>query len=300
MESDGNTRVAEFVCRQAWHDLPASVQDAARLCLLEALGAALAGSGLPSSRFAAQTAAHLWRGNQATIWWQGLRAQAVGAAFANACAVDASEGDKESWLSIVPAAWVVGESVNAGGRALLEALAIGVEVALRARRCWQVEQPFEQAGGTWASIGCAAAAARLYRLNVEQAQHALGIADYHAPNAPQPLEPHALSMVNQAGGWGALNGVMAAELAQRGFTGIPSLMGAEAYRQWVLDIGQRYWITAERYSGAAGRWEPGQVVERFRRRARQALAEEHIQQMIERVRCFESLDSVQAFIERWR
>jgi 2-methylcitrate dehydratase PrpD len=49
-------------------------------------------------------------------------------------------------------------------------------------------------------------------------------------------------MVKHAIPWGAMNGVTSAQLAQRGFTGIPSILGFEQYRDWVLDIGERYWM----------------------------------------------------------
>jgi 2-methylcitrate dehydratase PrpD len=53
----------------------------------------------------------------------------------------------------------------------------------------------------------------------------------------------APSMSKHAIGWGAMNGVVSAELAQRGFTGIPSILGFEKYREWVMDIGEQYWMT---------------------------------------------------------
>jgi 2-methylcitrate dehydratase PrpD len=50
------------------------------------------------------------------------------------------------------------------------------------------------------------------------------------------------AMVKHGIGWGAMNGITSAELAQRGFTGVPSLFGFEAYRDWTADIGEHYLI----------------------------------------------------------
>jgi 2-methylcitrate dehydratase PrpD len=47
-------------------------------------------------------------------------------------------------------------------------------------------------------------------------------------------------MVKHGIGWGALTGISAAQLASRGFTGIPTLLGFEKYREWVEDIGRHY------------------------------------------------------------
>jgi 2-methylcitrate dehydratase PrpD len=80
-------------------------------------------------------------------------------------------------------------------------------------------------------------------LGYEQIKHALGIAEYHAPNAPMMRDIASPSMSKHAIGWGALNGVISAELAGRGFTGIPSILGFDEYRDWILDIGEHYWMT---------------------------------------------------------
>jgi 2-methylcitrate dehydratase PrpD len=48
------------------------------------------------------------------------------------------------------------------------------------------------------------------------------------------------AMVKHGIGWGAMNGIISAELAARGFTGIPSSLGFEEYRDWVSDIGEGY------------------------------------------------------------
>jgi len=50
------------------------------------------------------------------------------------------------------------------------------------------------------------------------------------------------AMVKHGIYWGAMNGVMSAEMALRGFTGIPSLLGMEKYRDWTMDIGKHYII----------------------------------------------------------
>jgi 2-methylcitrate dehydratase PrpD len=48
------------------------------------------------------------------------------------------------------------------------------------------------------------------------------------------------AMVKHGIGWGAMTGITAAQLAAKGFTGVPSVLGLEAYSDWVGDIGRRY------------------------------------------------------------
>jgi 2-methylcitrate dehydratase PrpD len=246
---NGNDRVAEFIRALAWDNLPPAVQGRARLCLLDGLGATLAGTLTPVSKIAANYASTFWRGDGATIFLHGRKANAAGAAFANACAGNALDSDDDAIFTrghpgaqLIPATLAVAEKVGASGKALLEALVIGYEVAIRTGRCWHAEHEFYQACGSWGSVACAAAAAHLMALDQEQTKHALGIADYHAPNAPMMRDIAAPSMSKHAIGWGALNGVVSAELAGRGFTGIPSILGFEKYQDWIADIGQHYWM----------------------------------------------------------
>ncbi len=47
-------------------------------------------------------------------------------------------------------------------------------------------------------------------------------------------------MVKHGHGWAVMTGIIAAELAERGFTGIPGLMGSEKYKDWVATLGDEY------------------------------------------------------------
>ncbi len=246
---DGNDRVADFILGLRWDSLPEPVRRRARLCLLDSLGATLAGTLTPVSRIAAGYAAETWRGDGASILLHGRRAAAPGAAFANASASNALDIDDDAIFTrghpgaqLLPAALAAAEKAGAGGRALLEALVIGYEVAVRVGRCWHDHHDIYQADGSWGSVACAAAAARLLGLSHEQIGHALGIAEYHAPNAPMLRNIRHPAMVKHAVAWGAMTGVTSAELAARGYTGIPSILGFPQYRDWVMDIGEHYWM----------------------------------------------------------
>jgi len=92
-------------------------------------------------------------------------------------------------------------------------------------------------------VACAAIAAHLMDLTEEQTWHALGIADYHAPNLPMMRDIDHPAMVKHGIGWGAMNGIVSAELAAQGFTGVPSLFGFEEYQDWIADIGEHHIIT---------------------------------------------------------
>lgn len=246
---EGNDIVAQYIREMSWGTLPHAVKEKAKLCLLDDLGAVLGGTLTPISSIAASYASHTWCGEEATILLHSQRAKAAGAAFANACAGNGLDIDDDAIFTrghpgaqLLPVALAVAEKVEAGGRALLEAMVIGYEIAIRAGRCWHDHHQVYQGDGAWGSVANAAAAARLLGLDEEQIKHALGIAEYFSPNAPMMRDIDNPTMVKHGIGWGAMVGVTAAELAQNGFTGIPSILGFAKYKDWVSDIGDHYWM----------------------------------------------------------
>jgi 2-methylcitrate dehydratase PrpD len=249
MSKNGNEITANFILSLRWDNLAHQVHQRAQLCLLDALGCILAGSTAPVARLTASAAAAFWPGQTSTILLQGQSSRAAGAAFANAWAANALDIDDDAIFTrghpgaqLIPTVLAVGEQTGASGKEILEALVIGYEVAIQAGRCWHAHHEIYQSCGSWGSLACAAAAARLLGLNSHEIQHALGIAEYHAPNAPMLRDIANPSMVKHAVGWGAMNGIISCELAQRGFTGIPSLLGFDEYRDWVADLGQHFWM----------------------------------------------------------
>lgn len=247
---DAIQKTTEFIRDIRWDDLPEGARRRARLCLLDGLGVTLAGTLTGISQIAADYAAASWRGDTSTIFLHRKKASAAGAAFANACAGNALDLDDDAIYTrghpgaqLIPAAFAVAEKEGADGRTLLEALAVGYEVAIRAGRCWHDHHQVYQSCGSWGSLACAAAAAHLMRLGCDEIKNALGIAEYHAPNAPMMRDIKNPSMAKHAIGWGAMNGVTSAELASLGYTGIPCILGMDKYREWVMDIGEKYWMT---------------------------------------------------------
>jgi 2-methylcitrate dehydratase PrpD len=246
---NGNKKVAEFVRSLRWEELPAAVQEKAKLCLLDVLGATVSGTMTRISQITADYAAQAWKGNEATILLHNRRSTAAGAAFANGYAANGFDTDDGAdhtkghpGAQLFPTALALSERLGKTGKELLTSMVVGYEVAIRMGRCWHDDHEIWQACASWGSVASVAAAAHLLGLDVGSIQHALGIADYYAPNVPMMRDIDDPAMVKHGIGWGAMTGIMAAELASAGFTGVPSLLGFEEYRDWVLDIGEEYLI----------------------------------------------------------
>lgn len=124
---------------------------------------------------------------------------------------------------------------------------IGYEIAARQALCLYADVPTGperdyRGCGAWGAVAVAAVAARLLCLSREQTWQALGIAEYHAPDAQILRDVRAPGMVKHGHGPAVLAGIMAARLARRGFTGTPSLLGEDRFAAVVGDIGECYLV----------------------------------------------------------
>ena len=247
MNESGDCVVSDFITGITWEQLPPAVQRQARMATLDTLGATLAGTLTPVSRITTDLAVKTWPGDEATVLLQGQRASAVGAAFANGYAANGLDIDDcaiytkgHPGAQVFPTALALAESLGLGGAEMLTGLVVGYEVAHRAARIWHATHDVYQACGSWGAVACAAVAAHLLGLTPEQTQQGLGIAEYHAPNLPMMRDIDHPAMVKHGIGWGAMSGILSAQLASRGFSAIPSLFGFERVQDWVSDVGQNY------------------------------------------------------------
>lgn len=231
----------------------------ARNAFLDTIGVALAGAVEPGSRIVQKLAATEATGT-CRIWGIGLRTSATWAALANGTAAHALDFDDMCFVSLahpsaplVASALAIGEQSGASGRDILEAYVVGFEiegVLGRAMNPKHYQQGWH-CTSTLGTIGAAAAAARILKLDVHAATNCLAIA---ASEACGLKENFGTMTKPLHAGLAARNGVMAALLAQQGFTandralegaqGFLSAMASEKSELQTLskDLGKRWEI----------------------------------------------------------
>jgi 2-methylcitrate dehydratase PrpD len=217
--------LADFVSRRAPGEYPPAVAAAGRRTVANAVALAAGAASHPAVTTVLEVVAEL--GGEGNAWVLGtdVRLPAQWAALVNGVAVHVEDFDDthletvvHPGAPVVPAALALAEHLDAGGRELLDAVVLGTEVALRVAlaagsghfdRGWHLT-------GTAGHFGAAAAAARVLGLDPKATANALGIAGTQAAglqvalgSMTKPLHP----------GKAAMDGVEAALLAARGFTG---------------------------------------------------------------------------------
>lgn len=252
--TSGERHVGRFVTSLGWDDVPETVRERIVMAVIDTLASMIAGIPARSTGIATEVALATFAPGEATLVADRRRLRAEGAAFANAVAANAYDLDDTSvhtWghpgAQVLPAALALAEEAAATGEELATAVLIGYEVACRQALCLYADVPAAperdyRGCAAWGAVAVAAAAARLLKLSAAQTWQALGIAEYHAPDAQILRDVRRPGMVKHGHGAAVLTGIMAARLAQRDFTGTPGLLGEERFTGIAADVGERWLV----------------------------------------------------------
>jgi 2-methylcitrate dehydratase PrpD len=243
--------ISGLVTGLRFDDVPQSVIAKAKGSILDALGVTLAGSATDSAAILRDYAAEVGRDGAATVIGTPLRLAPPLAALVNGTAghIDDFDDtlrssvtaiDKGSIHPTVPifaAVLAVGEAKGISGRDAMAAYLAGVEAVSRIADALG-ERHFQSGfhnTATCGSLGAAVAAARALGLPRERVAVALGIA---ASGAAGLRDNFGTMMKPYHEGAAARTGVMAAELAARGFTASETIL--EASRGFFSAYGDGY------------------------------------------------------------
>ena len=171
MSSDYLDQLSEFVVATRLEDLEESTVEAAKLVVLDTIGAILAGSRLEENAKFARLALEMSASGASSLLGHAGKVQPGFAALVNGTAGVALEMDEGNRLGgghasihVTPSALAVAEaqadSQEWGGKAFLESVIIGYEVTSRIGS-GTIPKAQVHSHGTWGTIGAAAVTARL-------------------------------------------------------------------------------------------------------------------------------------------
>ena len=219
-------RLAELAAATRFDALPRSTIAAAKLVLLDTLGAIVAGSAMPENGQLARLAAARAPHGGATVLGHRGKSDAFWAALTNATAGVALEVDEGSRLGgghpaihVVPGALAVAEERRLDGPRLLEAIVAGYEVGSRIGGATTVRANVHS-HGTWGTISTAVAIAKLGGASTERVRAALNLAASMSPANTWTPALEGATIRNLYPGRSAFQGILAVELERCGFTGL--------------------------------------------------------------------------------
>lgn len=225
MEAKPTEELARFAAEVGYEDLPASARDHARHLLLDAIACALAGDFGQETASYARFARAAGGAGSTTVIGAPEPLSLLGACLLNGYLITAATicdtyvpAHVHITPEVVPPALAIAERDRAHGRALLAAVAIGAEVAVRVAqgidyavagpRGWHLP-------GIVGPFGAAAAVGRLRGLSALQMRNAFGLAGSQAAGTWASWGTPAVKFHQSRG---AASGLLAGLLAEQDFT----------------------------------------------------------------------------------
>jgi len=226
-------RLARFVADSRWQDIPEGVRHQAKRTLLNGLGAAFGGCRDVAVDHALAVLQPFSGPAEATIIGRSERTDALTAAFVNAVSTNVLDFDDTHHPTIIhpaapvaPALLALAERARCNGQQFLHALILGIEAECRVGNA---VSPWHYAHGwhitsTCGVIGAAVAVGKLLALDAQRMTFAIGLGANQACGLVESLGSMAKSV---SVGNAPRNGIVAALLAERGFTAAPATLEGE-------------------------------------------------------------------------
>src|SRR5580700_7382464 len=226
VQANGLTRaLAEPARTLKFADIPEETRAWARQCVLDYIACGVAGASDELTAILIAELSEQGGRESATVFGQAVRLPAASAALINGAASHALDFDDVNLampghpsVAILPALLALAEERGSSGEDVLTAFVAGYELQCRIGR---VVAPGHydvlgfHATATIGSFGAAAACAHLLRLDADQFGTALGIAGTQAAGLKSMFGTMCKPL---HAGKAAYHGLLAARLAQRGFT----------------------------------------------------------------------------------
>jgi 2-methylcitrate dehydratase PrpD len=250
--------LAEFVENLDLKKVPANVIEHAKLCFLDWLGAAIAGTVEREALSLVEVFGGL-KPRESTIVGFGIKIPSHEAAYVNGAIshlVELDDIHREAIIHpgvpVIPAGLALSEKLGGSGKILLESVIAGYEVEIAVGKAVNPSHyRFWHTTGTCGTFGATVAACKVLGLNRDGIVNALGIAGTHAAGL---IEVFGTSSKALNPGRAARDGVVAALLAKKGFTGPKTIFEGEKgffkatcaekdYEKGFRELGLTYEIT---------------------------------------------------------
>jgi 2-methylcitrate dehydratase PrpD len=231
-------RLAAYAAAMRYEDLPAPIVASAKTCLIDAAACAIFGTELPWSRAIADMIAASGAAGPCAVPGVDRRldprqaALALGA-FAHAFELDSLRkpgAGAHPGATVALPAFTMAQAERRSGRELVAAIVAGCEVSFRigAATLHTPELAGFHAPGIVGPFGAATASAKMLALTAEQLAHAFGIAGSCTGGLLAFARSGQGGMVKRLHlGRAAESGVLAAQLAARGYDGPRTILEGE-------------------------------------------------------------------------
>jgi 2-methylcitrate dehydratase len=220
-------RMARWAASLTWDDIGEQARHEASRFLLDSLGCAFGGYRQEDARIALEVLEEIGGSGPAHILGSGRTADPVSAALANALMVRVMDYNDIYWQQdpshpsdIIPAAMAAGERAGGSGKDLVVGIVLGHEFEMRF--CEAAFPGIRERGWHHATLTAFVSpivAGRMLGLPWEKIQHAVGISASRHATLGAVTAGKLTMMKNTVDPMATQSGVLAALLAEKGYTG---------------------------------------------------------------------------------
>jgi 2-methylcitrate dehydratase PrpD len=242
MGAKSTLEIAEWVCKTKYDDFGFSASDLQYVkgLALSHFGMNIAGSTMLFGKKVIEYTREFSAAADAGVVNGGYKCSLEYAALANGAAAHTTELEDNSWPESIyscgawPTCFALAEKLKLSGKDAIEAFVIGWEVAGRlgivaanaTNKGWAIFS-------TFLTIGCAAMAAKMLKLNVDQTAWAISLAASQAAGIARQTGTGAHLI---EAGFNGRDGICSAKLAKLGYTGSPTILeGRGGYMDLLAD-----------------------------------------------------------------
>lgn len=270
--SNISQELASFAVDTKYEDLPASVVDEAKYLLLDSIGCALSSTTTDRGKMSIALARRLGGPPESSIIGIGDKVSYSSAAFANGELINTTDYDAlmpggHAPPYIIPPPLAIAENIEASGKDLILAMALGFEIAGRVSGALRKPgggfkgpegKEFDwgtREGQAYSNFGAAAGASKLLKFDRDKMINALGIAGHLCQvltHVRYSFSEHRHMTKYGVPGWqntGAINAVL---LAEMGYMGDTTIFNPE-HGFWKF-CGYEYWNPDGITEGIGKKW----------------------------------------------
>lgn len=265
--------LARFAVETQWEDLPPAIVHETKLVLMDSIGCALGALTIDKGKMYSSLVKRYGGPPEATIIGSGEKISLSTAALINSeliftldfCCIMAGGHDA---TYVIPAPLAVAESVDASGKDLVLATALGFEISSRLARAVlahpigamaQAPRPAGplRSGNAHSNFGAAAGAGKLLKFDLDKMNHAMGLAGHLCMVLTKPRWGvggyHHMTKYGVPG-WQMTGAILAVLLADEGYLGDTTVLDEDrgfafftGYPHWhpeflLDDIGKTWWF----------------------------------------------------------
>lgn len=224
--------LARFASQISYGDLTSENIEACKMVIADIIAVAIGGSEKEASKIWYDTMTSLDDREEVRVWQRGfpksslLNAACLNAAYGHVLDFDDLHNSSIVHLAVitVPTALALGEKLEKSGKDIISAVIAGYDVGARVGEAINpASYWFWHTTGVAGNFSAAATAGHLMRLSPEEMNHCFGSAGSQAAGLWEFMYDGAMSKTLHVGK-ANMNGIIAAQLASRGFTGASKIL----------------------------------------------------------------------------